>query len=562
MNSSLFTSLEISEYDFNQKGLEYIRDNKYVKNYWPLTYIISDDKKGEAYVGESTNALSRLRNHISNKERKKLKRVHLVTSDKFNKSAVLDIEANLIKYLSADGQFQLQNANAGLANHNYYDRDNYFELFKRIWKELKKENLVKNELYKIDNSDLFKYSPYKSLSSDQHDGVIELVKFLKNDKQETAIIEGSAGTGKTILAVYFIKLLMSKDLIDKDYTDDNSINDLQLLKELGDKMPDPKVALVVPMTSLRKTLKKVFRHVKGLKSSMVIGPSQVVKEKYDLLIVDEAHRLRRRKNITNYASFDNANKALGFDKGHDELDWVIHQSKKQVFFYDEFQSIRPSDIVREKFKKLKDKKSSVYIPLVSQHRVDAGNDYINFVDKLLNVRVDGRSKPFSSEDYELLLFSSLEKMKKRLEKKEKEHGLCRLVAGYAWEWKSKNKNVPDIEIEDLELQWNSTTEDWINSDHAFEEVGCIHTTQGYDLNYVGIIFGPEITYNSELKKIEIIKENYHDRNGKAGIEDPEKLKAYIINIYKTLMLRGIKGTYLYVCDERLRGYFEDFIKVK
>jgi DUF2075 family protein len=82
--------------------------------------------------------------------------------------------------------------------------------------------------------------------------------------------------------------------------------------------------------------------------------------------------------------------------------------------------------------------------------------------------------------------------------KDKEVGLSRLVAGYAWEWESQNnpdKEVFDIDIDGVKLRWNSTNTDWINSENAITEVGCIHTTQGYDLNYVGVIFGTEITYD-------------------------------------------------------------------
>lgn len=91
-------------------------------------------------------------------------------------------------------------------------------------------------------------------------------------------------------------------------------------------------------------------------------------------------------------------------------------------------------------------------------------------------------------------------------------------------------------------------------------MGCIHTTQGYDLNYAGIIFGLDIIYNNSTSRIEVVKENYYDRNGKAGIGE-ELLHDYIINIYKTIMYRGIKGTYIYCCNDELREYFSKYIPV-
>ena len=139
--------------------------------------------------------------------------------------------------------------------------------------------------------------------------------------------------------------------------------------------------------------------------------------------------------------------------------------------------------------------------------------------------------------------------------------MSRLIAGYSWPWISKrDKSLYDIEIEGTKLQWNNVHIDWINSADPKVEVGCIHTTQGYDLNYAGIIFGKEITYNRHLNRIEIIRENYHDRNGSAGIDDDERLKEYVVNIYKTIMYRGIKGTLVYACDPELRAYLRSHIK--
>lgn len=116
-------------------------------------------------------------------------------------------------------------------------------------------------------------------------------------------------------------------------------------------------------------------------------------------------------------------------------------------------------------------------------------------------------------------------------------------------------------IDDVQLRWNSTNTDWINKEGSHREVGCIHTTQGYDLNYAGIIFGEEIRYDPDSQSIVIDKRNYHDRTGGQGIKDPAELKQYIINIYRTIMLRGIRGTFVYACDDALREYLKQHIPV-
>ena len=104
------------------------------------------------------------------------------------------------------------------------------------------------------------------------------------------------------------------------------------------------------------------------------------------------------------------------------------------------------------------------------------------------------------------------------------------------------------------LVWNSTAQDWVNSPNAINEVGCIHTVQGYDLNYVGVIIGPEFSYNKKENQFFVNRDKYYDINGKGGVTDQKELKRYIINIYKTLMTRGIKGTYLYIVNEDLREF--------
>jgi len=121
--------------------------------------------------------------------------------------------------------------------------------------------------------------------------------------------------------------------------------------------------------------------------------------------------------------------------------------------------------------------------------------------------------------------------------------------------------VPSIEIDNVKLKWNSTIHNWVYSTNAINEVGCIHTIQGYDLNYAGVIVGPEIYYDLKDNKIKIHPEKYFDMNGKRGVEDQKELERYIINIYKTLLTRGIYGTYIYVVDKDLRDYFKSKLLV-
>jgi len=558
--------VEVNKYEFSFSKIEEISNNTFVVNHWPLVYLLSNEGKKTAYIGETTDAFTRMSTHLKHNEKCQLTVVHLITSEKFNKSATLDIESSLIKYIAADGKFSLMNGNLGLVNHNYYQKDDlYLKIFESAWNKLRREGIVTHSLEYIDNSDLFKYSPYKTLSFDQRQGLLGIMYALLDTSIKNLIVQGGAGTGKSILAIFLFKLLHSNgsDINFKEFSSEES--ELQnLLIQLKARYPNPKMALVVPMTSFRNTLKKAFSNISGLSPSMVISPSELAKQRYNIVIVDESHRLRRRVNLgAYYGAFDRTCEILGFDKFKcSEVAWVCKQSDKAIFFYDESQSIKPSDANVEDFLVLKAAKNTQIQTLVSQFRVRGGNSYVEFVDKLLNNGL-GKDAVYSSKHYECLLFESIAEFIEAIHEKNRQFGLSRMIAGYSWCWISKNdSSLFDIEIEDKQLKWNSKNDDWINSLNSEHEVGCIHTTQGYDLNYAGIIFGREISYDKELNEIVIRDDKYFDRNGKQSIKNPSELKQFILNIYKTIMLRGIKGTFVYACDDGLREYLAKYIPIK
>ncbi len=521
---------DIKTFSFIKGKLDEIKAYKFGRN-WPVVYIMKNDE--EIYIGQTVNAYHRSKQHSENPERLKLKDIHIITDEEFNVSATLDIESWLIQYIAADGKYIIQNGNGGLKNHNYYDKIKYKTKFEIAWDNLRERGIVKNTLEDLKNSDLFKYSPYKSLTEDQFFVARSIFKDIKNNPTNTFIVNGKPGTGKTILATYLFKYLKEQ-------------NETKNLK----------IGLVVPMSSLRKTISKVFSKIKGLKSNMVIGPNDVVKDNYDVLIVDESHRLQRRKGIMGYQAYDNVNKKLGLSKEATQLDWIVQSSKHQVFLYDENQSVKPADVRPADFKNLNPK----HYQLSTQMRVEAGEDFINFIESIF----DG-SKPRLTDfsNYDFRLFDHAEDMVNEIKSKDKQYKLSRVVAGYAWPWQTKlgsnSTQEHDIEIGELKLKWNSTAHDWVNSKNAINEVGCIHTVQGYDLNYVGVIIGPEFYFDPVKDKFCVDKEKYFDTNGRNGITDPSELEKYVINIYKTLLTRGIKGTYVYIVDENFRNYFKKIL---
>lgn len=569
---------KISTLKFNDTITANLRKMKYGTN-WPVVYIINN--RNEAYIGETIDVSIRSHQHLANNVRRKLKNISIITDDTFNKSSILDLESFLIKYMSADKKFKLQNGNGGVQNHNYYQREMYEKKFVEIWKQLKAKGLVQNDLRMIENSDLFKYSPYKSLTPNQYMVVSDILNVLaidmNNGNNSTFLIQGRFGTGKTILGIYLMKLLSQiKDLnyieLEEGEVDEN-FADIMKIKEVAG---DLNIALVVPMNNLRATLKKVFKNIKGLSPKMVLSPHEVGKSNmiYDILIVDESHRLKRRKNLTSYGTFDENNRKMNLGEEGTELDWILLKSKYQILFYDEKQSIKPTDVRKEDFDQLMFRKNFHPYYLENQLRCNlGGNEYIDYVNAIFSNNPPNKKIKFKKYDFKL--FENVNDMIENIKQKDKEYGLCRNVAGYAWLWKSKGKKLPlhitqkdinnitkqgiyDLKINGYKYIWNTKTTDWINSPNSVNEIGSIHTIQGFDLNYTGLIIGEDLKYDDIHNKIFAERNNYYDTKGKADTSDEELLN-YLFNIYSTMCTRGILGTYLYVCDPKLRNYLKKYI---
>lgn len=569
---------KIKTLKFDNDVANNLRRIKYGSN-WPVVYIINNDK--EAYIGETTDASIRSNQHLTNKVRQNLKNISIITDDTFNKSVISDLEAFLIKYMSADKKFKLQNSNSGLKNHNYYQKEMYCKKFKEIWLKLKSKGLVQNDLRMIENSDLFKYSPYKSLTIDQYMIVNDILSTLAGDIKEgnksTFFIQGGFGTGKTILAIYLMKLLsqiheFSQIEIEEDQMEQSLIE----IMKLNNEVDNLNIGLVIPIDNLRATIKKVFKDINGLSPKMVLSPNDVAKSDsiYDILIVDESNRLRRRKNLTQYKTFDDNNRKFNLENNGTELDWILLQSKFQIFFYGERQSIKPSDVRKKDFDKLMLRANYHPYYLETQLRCMLGGDeYIDYVNALFSNNPPAKKIKFKKYDFKI--FDNVNDMVENIKKKDKEYGLCRNLSGYAWSWKSKGKKLPmhltkkditkikeneiyDICIDGYKYIWNTKTTDWINSPNAINEIGSIHTSQGFDLNYAGLIIGNDLKYDDINKKIIVDRKNYFDTKGKDTTTDEELLE-YLLNIYSTMCTRGILGTYLYVCDEKLRKYLKKYI---
>jgi DUF2075 family protein len=564
------TSFNIERLPFNKDAVSVWADSNPRHKNWPVVYTI--EGSDEIYVGESTNVANRMFQHLAVEQRQHLKKIKVILDDRFNKSVCLDLESQLIRYLAADSKYKVLNGNHGITDADYFERDRYRETFNDLFEELLKEGVFTRSIPDIVNSDLFKFSPFKALNTDQSvaiEGVLDkLFEDIENKSDSPIVIQGDPGTGKTIVAVYLMKLLVdiAKSQPDEQLDSDSMFSDYF---QLGyrKQLKDFTIGLVIPQQSLRKSIEKVFAKTPGLSKSMVLSPfdAGASKEHYDLLIVDESHRLGQRSNQPSAAQnkkFTDINNELfgNDDFSWTQLDWIKAKSTHQLFLLDSAQSVKPADLPAAVTSELvsQARMAHGYFRLTSQMRVAGGSDYIEFIGRIFAGTQQG---PKSFGNYELRFFDDLGEMRQAIFEKDKEVGLSRMVAGYAWPWVSKNDpTAVDIQIGDVGLTWNRTATDWINSPTSLEEVGSIHTVQGYDLNYAGVIIGPDLGYDPVAKKIVFHRENYHDKKGKEnnprlGIEyTNEDLLNYVVNIYRVLMTRGIRGTYVYVYDSNLRNY--------
>ena len=541
---------------------------------WPVVYAL--DGSGAVYVGESRNAVARLRQHLEAADKRRLRFARVVIDETFNKSVCLDLESYLIRLLAGDGRFEVLNRNEGITNADYYGRDAYRETFRAIFDELLEHGLFTRPIKEIENTDLFKLSPFKALTQDQAIAVDDILNGLFDDIEAGAssrvVIQGEPGTGKTVVGIYLMKLL--SDIKNADLSepvDSDSLLSEFFVPGYPELLAGFKVGLVIPQQSLRRSIQRVFRRTPGLEPGQVLTPFQVGNstERFDLLIVDEAHRLNQRAaqaaGPLNKMYKDINIRLFGTDDHTiTQLDWIDLQSKSQIYLVDGAQSVRPADVSPAVIDGLVSsaRRSGRHYRLTSQMRVRAGQDYVAYVRGVLAGPTPAR-EDFS--EYDLRMFDDLGEMRAAVLAKERTEGLARLVAGFAWKWASKrDPDATDIELDGLQLRWNATDVDWVNSPSSVHEVGSIHTIQGYDLNYAGVIIGKDLRYDAATGRVVFDRSNYHDPRGTTnnrvlGITyTDDDILQFVRNIYAVLLTRGVLGTYVYVCDEPLRDYLRRF----
>lgn len=373
-----------------------------------------------------------------------------------------------------------------------------------------------------------------------YENAIALAKHASEKNKQVLIVNGGPGTGKSVVA---INLLVE-------------LTKLGLLTQYVSKNAAPRAVYEARLTgSIKATeIRNMFRG-----SGAFIG-SPI--NEYDALIVDEAHRLNRFSGLYG-------------NQGENQIKEIIHASKFSIFFLDEDQRVTLKDIGQKeeiiKWAHLSNA-SITELELNSQFRCNGSDGYLAWLDNTLQIR-ETVNQDLSGVDYDFRILDNPAELRKLIIEKNNINNRARIVAGYCWKWPSKKDfNAYDIEFPeyDFRMKWNLTEDGstWIISPKSVNEVGCIHTCQGLEVDYIGVIIGDDLIVRNDVVITDASKRASSDNSVKGYKkmmkENPEEAKEQldliIKNTYRTLMTRGMKGCYVFCTDEETREYFKNGIK--
>lgn len=357
-----------------------------------------------------------------------------------------------------------------------------------------------------------------------------------DDKKRVLIVEGGPGTGKSVVAINLLVDIMQDEMTSVYVTKNSSPREVFYKKLKGGEF---KVGWI----------KNIF---KG--SGTFINANE---NDYDAIVVDEAHRLTEKTGF--------------FKKGDNQIKEIINAGKFTVFFIDKHQRISIDDYgsISEirKFASQLDAEVK-QIKLASQFRCNGSDGYLSWLDNVLEIEETANFDGFDF-DYDFRVVDSASELRDLIFEKNSVNNKSRLVAGYCWEWKSDSKDntdVHDIVIDDFSMSWNlANSKTWAIDEDSVNEVGCIHTSQGLEFDYVGVIIGNDLRYDGKHIITDFNKRDGRDRSifGIKKMYDEDSKKALkladeiIKNTYRTLMTRGMKGCYIYCEDELLQDYFKE-----
>lgn len=360
-----------------------------------------------------------------------------------------------------------------------------------------------------------------------------------HNEKNVLIVEGGPGTGKSVLAINLLRQFLNRGMNSFYVTKNSAPREVFKSKLKIDKMSG---------------LNNLF------KGSGCFYDCE--SNSFDVLIVDEAHRLNKKSGL-----FSNL--------GENQVKEIINASRFSIFFIDENQKVTLKDngSIDEIKKYAKYYNAGIYkMDLKSQFRCDGSDGYLSWLDRVLDIRETANFE--LDNKYDFKIFDNPNDLKDEIIKLNKKNNKSRIVAGYCWNWISEGKNktdVYDITIPEYNfgMSWNlGNSSTWAIDKDSVNEIGCIHTCQGLEFDYVGVIIGDDLRlengkvvtdYKMRAKTDQSIKGI--NKIAKEDGEDRAKELAdnIIKNTYRTLMTRGMKGCYVYCTNKELRDYLKNNI---
>ena len=374
-----------------------------------------------------------------------------------------------------------------------------------------------------------------------YENILELSKKSQGDaNKRTVIVQGGPGTGKTVVAINLLSELTGTGQFAQYVSKNSAPRNVYLQKLKG----------VIKKSSVDNMFKG-----SGIYTEADEGIVHTI-------IVDEAHRL-------------NAKSGMFQNLGENQIKEIIHAAQCSVFFIDESQRVTLSDIGRiaEIEKWAKKENSEVYkMELVSQFRCNGSDGYLAWLDDVLEIRSTANCE-MDDLDYDIRICDSPNDVYNLIVEKNKAPNHARLLAGYCWNWIKEGKNdstIHDIQIGDFEMSWNlGNSQTYAIDQSSVNEVGCIHTSQGLEFDFVGVIIGKDLRFENGKVVTDFTQRAKTDQSLK-GIKKIHKdnpalaqqlADEIIKNTYRTLMTRGMKGCYIYCEDEGLRDYLKERVQI-
>lgn len=363
---------------------------------------------------------------------------------------------------------------------------------------------------------------------------------VKSGKKHTIIVKGGPGTGKSVLAINLLTELINRGM-SASYVSKNAAPRNVYNQKLKGDMKKSRIDILFSGSGAFTDLSS--------------------RNRFDVLLADEAHRLNEKSGL-----FGNL--------GENQIMEIIRASKLSVFFIDEDQIVTMKDIgsISEIRKHAEALGSTVYeTELDSQFRCSGSDGYISWLDNMLDIRETANPLWDDSYEYDFRLFDNPNELRDAIFEKNRPDNKSRLVAGYCWNWIKEGKNdssIHDIVLGDynFEMSWNlGSSQTWAIDPDSVREIGCIHTCQGLEFDYVGVIIGPDLRYENGHIVTDVSKRAKTDQSVKGikslpPIERERKAATIIKNTYKVLMSRGMMGCYVYCCDRGLQKHIGSLLK--